>query len=148
MTHWITEHVAISGAAITPANWRELLENTGIGAVVNLRAEHQDVFTSPLPIAYLWLPVEDYDDPTPEQLMIGAQFIDAEVRAEHRVFIHCKMGIGRAPTMAAAYLVWTGLSTEEAVQRVEGLSPQPNGPAVSRIALRHFETKMKQQQAV
>jgi hypothetical protein len=37
-----------------------------------------------------------------------------------RVLIHCKMGIGRSPTLAAAYLVWTGTSIDEAIRKVEG----------------------------
>jgi predicted protein tyrosine phosphatase len=116
---WITEQVVTTGTRISPDNWCELAERTGITVVVNMRGEYQDVFISPPPVAYLWLPVEDHFDPTAEQLLLGAQFIDAAVKAGHRVLIHCKVGVGRSATMAAAYLIWTGLSVGEAVRQVE-----------------------------
>src|SRR5262245_37992573 len=108
MPTWVTDHVCFSGATITPERCPALAKRDGITAVLNLRAEAQDVFVEPMPGAYLWLPVVDHGDPTVEQLLTGAQFVDAMVRADRRVLVHCKMGIGRSPTMVAAYLVWTG----------------------------------------
>ena len=35
------------------------------------------------------------------------------------MYVHCKNGHGRAPTMVAAYYVSTGLSVEEAVKRIQ-----------------------------
>ncbi len=138
MPHWITDHVAIGGAAITPENWRELVDKLKITAIVNLRAEHQDAFGPPAPMAYLWLPAEDHTDPTLEQLLLGVQFIDTAVRADQRVLIHCKMGIGRSPTMAAAYLVWTGLSADEAIHKVVSAASFIIRPVISRYALDKF----------
>ena len=137
MPRWITEQIATGGAAISPDNWNELAEKMGITAVVNLRAEYQDVFAAPLPIAYLWLPVEDHKDPTPEQMLTGVQFIHTAVQAGQRVLIHCKMGIGRSPTLAAAYLIWMGIPTDEAIRRVEG-THLLYGPVVSRFTLDRF----------
>ena len=137
MPRWITEQIATGGAAISPDNWRALAEEMGITAVVNLRAEYQDVFAAPQPIAYLWLPVEDHKDPTSEQMLLGVQFIHAAVQAGHRVLIHCKMGIGRSPTLAAAYLVWTGVSIDEAIRQVEGIKLF-YGPVVSQFTLSRF----------
>ncbi len=117
---WITEQVAVAGGTITPEIWPELRRTMGITAVVNMRAEQQDLFGYPPPAAYLWLPVVDHTDPDLEQLALGAHFVDTLVRAGHRVLIHCGMGIGRSRTMAAAYLIWTGLSVDEALRQVEG----------------------------
>lgn len=117
--NWVTEQVVTTGTRISPDNWCELAERTGVTVVVNMRGEYQDVFISPPPVAYLWLPVEDHRDPTAEQLLLGAQFVEAAVKAGHRVLIHCKVGVGRSATMAAAYLIWTGLSIGQAIRRVE-----------------------------
>ena len=54
-----------------------------------------------------------------------------------RVLIHCKMGIGRSPTPAAAYLVWTGTSIDEAICKVEGIKLF-YGPVVSQFTLSKF----------
>ena len=117
--NWITEQVVITGLRVTSENWCELSEKTGVTALVNMRAEYQDVIVPPPPVAYLWLPVKDHSDPTPEQLLLGVQFINTAVQIGRRVLIHCKVGVGRSATMAAAYLVWTGLSVDEAVHQVE-----------------------------
>jgi protein-tyrosine phosphatase len=142
MARWITDQVAVSGAAISSDTWHELVERLGVTVVVNLRSEYQDTFAPPLPVAYLWVPVEDHTDPTLEQLHLGARFIDAAVRAGHRVLVHCKMGIGRSPTMAAAYLIWTGLSVDEAMQQMEGDSRPRFGPVISRYTLTKFAASL------
>ncbi len=143
MPNWITDQLAIGGAAITPDSWHELVDSQKITAIVNLRSEYQDVFTSPHPVAYLWLPVEDFTDPPPEQLLLGVQFIDTLVKANRRVLIHCKMGLGRSPTLAAAYLVWTGLSAEEAIHKVLSQASYITQPVISHYALDKFVTYLK-----
>lgn len=119
---WITEDIAVGGGTIEPEMWQGFQADNEITAVVNMRAEQQDWFSNPLPIAYLWLPVIDHTDPALGQLLLGAQFIDTAVRIGHRVLVHCAMGIGRSRTMVAAYLIWTGLSVDEAIRRSEGTS--------------------------
>ncbi|HET9911132.1 MAG TPA: dual specificity protein phosphatase [Anaerolineales bacterium] len=148
MPHWITDQVAISGGAITPDNWHEIIDDLKITAVVNLRGEYQDIFTLPNPVAYLWLPVVDFTDPTPEQLLLGVQFIDTAVKANQRVLIHCKMGLGRSPTLAAAYLVWTGLSVDEAVHKVLSLTSYIfTRPVISHYTLDKFVAYVKDKPA-
>ena len=143
MARWVTDQVAVGGIAISPANWKELVEEAEISAVVNLRSEHQDSFVPPMPTAYLWLPVDDHSDPTPEQLLLGAKSIETAVRNGQTVLVHCKMGIGRSPTLAAAYLILTGLSVDEAMRRIEGSPRPPYGPAVSRATLNDFAASLQ-----
>ncbi len=143
MPNWITEQIAVSGAAITPDRWPQLAEEMGISAVINLRKESQDVFVQPFPVAYLWLPVEDHTDPTLEQILLGVQFIDTAVQAGKRVLVHCKMGIGRSPTMAAAYFVWKDQTVTDAIRQVEG-TRRIMGPVVSRVALNELAAYLKQ----
>src|SRR5688500_19685818 len=97
----------IAGAGISHETWQELRQYN-CEAVVNMRAEYQDTFIAPLPKAYLWIPIEDHTNPLPEQLWMGAQFIDVNVKHGCKVLIHCKMGIRRSATMAVAYLIYTG----------------------------------------
>ena len=111
---WITEQVLLAGAGINETNWQEIVD-LGITAVVNLRVENQDIFGTPPPFAYLWLPTEDHTDPHPSQLLLGAQMIDTLVKNGHKVLVHCKMGIHRSATMVVAYLIYSGLNKEEAL---------------------------------
>jgi protein-tyrosine phosphatase len=140
---WITEQVATSGAEITPDDWLAIFAEYRFSAVLNMRAEHQDHFAPPLPTAYLWLPVKDFTDPTPDQMLIGSLFIDQVVQSGGRVLIHCNVGIGRSPTMAAAYLVWTGLPVKEAIQLVEEAGKGPYGPVIRKDTIKEFAALLK-----
>lgn len=54
---------------------------------------------------YCHLPTPDDHAPTDAQLAEGAEFIRAAIDGGGKVYIHCSAGVGRAPTMAAAYLM-------------------------------------------
>ncbi len=90
----------------------------GIKAVVNMRAEADDAARGLALEHYLWLPVTDDHDPTFDQLLQGARFIQEQTAAGNGVYIHCASGVGRAPTMAAAYLVMSGMDSETAWKTV------------------------------
>lgn len=102
--------------------WRRL-EARGITAVVNMRIEVDDGLLGIAPQRYLHLLVEDDHAPSLEQLRTGVDFISAEIAQGGSVYIHCGSGIGRAATMAAAYLVSTGLTGEEAWARIRAVRP-------------------------
>ncbi|MBA3874411.1 MAG: dual specificity protein phosphatase family protein, partial [Anaerolineae bacterium] len=50
-------------------------------------------------------------------------FIKEEVERGGNVYIHCAAGIGRAPTMAAAYLVSTGLTPAQSWAMIKRVRP-------------------------
>jgi protein-tyrosine phosphatase len=141
--YWITPQVAVTGIAIAPNNWPELATTHQIGAVVNLRQEYNDIFCEPYPAAYLWLPVTDYTDPSIAQLQMGAAFIDMAVRSGQRVLVHCLMGIGRSPTMAAAYLVYTGYSVEGAINEVMEKAERVCVPCIRPTTLKELARQLK-----
>jgi protein-tyrosine phosphatase len=139
MPSWVTDSVAVGGAGIMPETWPDLVAKYRFTAVLSLRGEFQDAFGPPFPQAYLWLPVPDHTEPPPEQLLIGAQFIDAAVQSKQRVLVHCKMGIGRSPTMVAAYLVWRGSPIDDAIETVTRAADMIiTRPVVSRLTLEKF----------
>lgn len=99
------------------------LQARGITAVVNLRIEYDDVEAGVASEHYLHLPVVDDAAPTLEQLRIGCAFIAQEIERGGAVYVHCGSGIGRAATMAAAYLITTGLASDEALARIREKRP-------------------------
>lgn len=99
------------------------LASRGITAVVNMRIEVDDRELGIAPERYLHLPVEDDHAPSLEQLRTGVDFIAQEIAQGGSVLIHCGSGIGRAATMAAAYLISTGLTKEEAWARIRAARP-------------------------
>lgn len=68
----------------------------------------------------------DYDDRTPEVLLnqdnsvplgrlkIVSAIIGDNIDAGRKVLLHCNLGKGRSPTCAAAYLITSGMSVQEA----------------------------------
>jgi protein tyrosine phosphatase (PTP) superfamily phosphohydrolase (DUF442 family) len=117
----ITPHLHVGGQ-YRRRGWPRL-EARGITAVVNMRVEFDDKAAGIAPPRYLHLPVADDHAPTLEQLRVGAAFIADEIAGGGSVFVHCGSGIGRAATMAAAYLISTGLTQDEAWERIRAVRP-------------------------
>lgn len=107
----------------------------GVTAVVNLRIEFDDEAAGIAPERYLYLPTVDDEPPSLEHLRAGVIFIAKEIERGGSVYVHCGSGVGRAPTMAAAYLVSTGLTPEEAWAKIREARPfiRPKPRQISQV---------------
>jgi protein-tyrosine phosphatase len=114
------------------------LENSGITAVVNLRVEYDDAAHGLTLQRYCHLPTIDDASISPEHLNQGADFIREVITEGGKVYIHCAGGIGRAPTMAAAYLISEGKTVDEAMEMIRRVRPFINPTAPQRVALQEF----------
>lgn len=99
------------------------MRDDGITAIVNMREESDDAARGLVLDHYLWLPTTDDAAPTIGDLKEGAAFIRRHIEAEEGVYVHCASGVGRAPTMAAAYLVREGATPEAAWRRIRRERP-------------------------
>ena len=113
----------------------------GITAVVNLRIEFDDASAGIAPAQYLYLPTVDDHAPSLEHLCEGVQFIADVVADGGSVYVHCGSGIGRAATMAAAYLTETGLTPEQAWDRIRDVRPFIRPTPVQIEQLDRFATE-------
>jgi predicted protein tyrosine phosphatase len=122
------------GGQFSQKGWM-ILSKRGITAVISMRVEFDDREAGLAPERYLYLPTVDNHAPTTAQLHDGVIFIRAEIERGGKVYIHCWEGVGRAPTMAAAYLVSTGLSPTEAWATISRVRPfvRPLQPQVNQI---------------
>jgi dual specificity MAP kinase phosphatase len=100
-----------------------LLQTEGIHAVVNMREEKDDQALGLAPEEYCYLPTPDDEAPCIEQLRQGVEFIQRIIQKGGKVYIHCGAGVGRAPTMAAAYLIHQGMHVEEAIATIRAIRP-------------------------
>lgn len=112
----ITDQLWIGGAPTYGRDY-EFLNQSGIKAVVNIRAERDDdvALYTQQDIAYLRLEVLDVMVPSPAQLDQGVQFIRENTEAGRSVLVHCAKGRGRSATLLAAYLMrYEGYSYDQA----------------------------------
>ncbi|SMF96637.1 Dual specificity phosphatase, catalytic domain [Methylomagnum ishizawai] len=108
----------------------------GVTGVVNLRAEYDYVEeVGGTGLDYLFLPVADNHAPSLDQLRQGVAFIRRAVAQGGKVYIHCWEGLGRGPTLAAAWLVSAGDAPTVAWDRVRKVRPfiRPTAGQVRRI---------------
>ena len=109
-------------------NGKTALIRAGITHIVNMRSEFDDAKHG-LTIGngcqdhYCHLPTVD-DEPIAESHIVrGVEFIDNAVGRDGKVYIHCSAGVGRAPSMAAAYLISKGTQSRGRTRQNQESSP-------------------------
>lgn len=120
------------------------LEAEGIHHSVNMRIEYDDAEHGVALDNYCYLPTVDDDAPKPEHLEQGVAFIDNAISNEGKVYIHCAGGIGRAPTIAAAYFIHTGMTLDEALHLIRQTRPFINVMPVQMVALKEYEKRQRE----
>lgn len=113
------------------------LHEYGITAVVNMR-RRSDIDKGIAGQRHLQLATVDNTPPSVEDLTRGVDFIGAEIERGGKVYVHCAVGCGRAPTMTAAYLVSTGLAPDEALRRIRQVRPFINPTRQQQRVLAEF----------
>lgn len=83
----------------------EEFKQLGVGFEINLSRENNELPPKDMEIGYLWLPVVDGYSPTQLQLDIGTSAMHEAIKDGKKVYVHCKNGHGRSPTLVTAYLV-------------------------------------------
>lgn len=99
------------------------LRKSGITASVSMRAEFDSTKHGLAFKKHSYLPTIDNTPPSLEQLDEGVAFIQQIIDAKGIVYVHCGSGVGRSPTLVAAYLVKQGMSLDEAVTRIQAARP-------------------------
>lgn len=93
------------------------LQELGIDADINVEGENPEL-PEKVEVS-LWLPTPEHHAPSPIQLTVGATVIDNLVKHGKRVYVHCEKGHVRSAIVVAAYLIHTGMTTEEALEYIK-----------------------------
>jgi protein-tyrosine phosphatase len=112
----ITKYIYLGTNQCCQIHFDKLLLKKGVEADISLEKEKLD---APYGVKYfLWLPVTDKKAPTQKQLLLGAKIMKNLVDNKIKVYVHCKRGHGRSPTLVAAYFILRGLSYNKAVKKI------------------------------
>ena len=133
----VTPDLLLGGQHYYRRGYQRLLDY-GITAVVNMRELHSDIDKGIGGERHLQLATVDNTPPSVDDLRRGVEFIGAEIERGGKVYVHCAVGCGRAPTMTAAYLVSTGLAPEEALRRIRQVRPFINPTRKQQQVLLEF----------
>lgn len=113
----------------------------GIFVEINLSKEENELPPTNIE-SYVWLPVADGDVPTPDQFDIGTAVIDEALLNNKSVYVHCKNGHGRSPTLIAAYFIrYQGKSVDEAIAFTQGQRNEIHIEVDQREALQKYLEK-------
>ncbi|MBI3396878.1 dual specificity protein phosphatase family protein [Candidatus Woesebacteria bacterium] len=95
-----------------------------ISIEINLSQEENELPPKNIP-SYLWLPVVDGYAPEYWKLMLGSSAINDGLLNGKKVYVHCKNGHGRSPTLVAAYLIrFKNYKMEDALKLIKEKRPE------------------------
>jgi protein-tyrosine phosphatase len=72
---------------------------------------------------YVYYPILDEDLPSLAKLEALGRMVADLVGSQHRVLVHCRMGLNRSNLVIATALTYLGHTGEEAVARLQSLRP-------------------------
>jgi hypothetical protein len=129
---------------------RETLEGAGVRRVISLLEEWElrpGWFFTPVHFCgegHLLLVVRDHDPlEPPEWLHSVVLEMEALVRKDGLLYVHCKAGVGRSASLIVAYLMFSeGMPFEEAHKEVQLWRPQVNLNRVQREALLKYGAEL------
>ena len=74
-----------------------------------------------LDLTFHRIPIEDLNIPSHSKMNRILNEIDSSLSMDRPVYVHCWGGKGRTGTVVGCYLVWHGLSGQEALEKIRDL---------------------------
>lgn len=127
-----------------PKGWTAF-EEEGITGIVNMReAHHDDVAKGIGGKAHLHLATRD-NTPVPfDYLHQVADFILEHKENDGKVYVHCGVGVGRAPSAAAAYFIkYENMTASEALDTIREKRPFIHLTVSQKNQLEKFELEIR-----
>lgn len=132
----ITPQIYIGTNACCEFHFKKELTQKGVRADVSMEAERLDAAKGAQ--YFLWLPTRDHAAPTLKKLRVGAHALRELVEAGEKVYVHCRNGHGRAPTLVAAYFILMGMDADQAIATIQKKRRSIHIESVQRKRLEQF----------
>lgn len=139
---YIDEGIYVGTNQCCTAGLSEVLKKEGIQADLSLEAERLD---QPFGVKqYIWLPTDDDNVPTREQLDFAVESLKLLVKNGEKVYLHCKHGHGRSCTFVSAYFIATrGYTPEEAFNFIKSHRPSARMHPVQHDFVKSYYEALK-----
>ncbi len=118
--NWVTPELAVASDACNSKGFDFLAKELKINALVDLRWEgrHDASLVAKSGIELLYLPTNDQDAVSQEDLWKAVRWINNVITKNQKVVIHCTYGIGRSVLLACCVLVSQGSTPLQAFAAV------------------------------
>lgn len=113
----ITEQIYLGTNACCVVHFNEGLLKMGVKGDISMELERLDAAQGAE--FFLWLPVEDHHAPTMAQLRVGTHTLRELVDSGEKVYVHCRNGHGRGPSLVVAYFILLGDDFDTAHAKVK-----------------------------
>jgi len=151
-TNWITDFLAVS--CLPNDEGIDYWAQEGVRAVVSLVEDWELYFHNGSPTEYfsklkargfevVHVPVPDGSAPPLSELHALVNWIRERVASGKKVVIHCVNGMGRSPTLAIAYLLYSDRKLEEAIRIVAERNPRTSLSNEQYYRLLEYEEFLK-----
>lgn len=141
--NYITDGIYIGTNQCCVMGLVDVLKKEGITADISLEEDRLD---APFGVdMYVWIPVVDKMAPTQDQLSFGAESIEKLVSQSRKIYVHCKNGHGRAPTLVSAYLIRKGYEPAKAIEFVASKRPSVHLHKPQADALEEYHKNFNKQ---
>ena len=134
---YITDGIYIGTNQCCVMGLADVLKKENITADISLEEDRLDV---PFGVEiYTWIPTPDHTPPTQDQLSFGVSVLTKLVSQNKKIYVHCKNGHGRAPTLVASYLISKGFTIGEAENLIKEKRPAMHLQDSQKDALEIFK---------
>ena len=132
----ITDSLFLGTNQCCQSHFSDTLLSRGVTVDISLEEERVD---APFGVeSYLWLPVTDHTPPTDDQMRTGVAFMESVLSRGKKIYVHCKNGHGRAPTLVAAYFISIGKTVDEAISLIKEKRPAIHLEESQTATLRNY----------
>lgn len=102
----------------------EVVKGQGIDIIVDMDGDvDPGLPEAPNQVLYVYYPIRDEDLPSLVKLEAVGRLVADLIGQDHRVLVHCRMGLNRSVLVIATALTYLGYSGERALAHLQAIRP-------------------------